>query len=168
MTPRIQALIRALKLQPHPEGGWFAEVLRSAALVQPQDGRTPRSALTSIYFLLESAQQSRWHRVCSDEVWVHLEGDALALWCADADGQAATCTVLGPVDIDNDQRPQHTVRAGQWQAAKPVATALAGRGYTLVACLVGPGFDFADFSLLSEGCPQASALAAIDLGRQRP
>ncbi len=162
MNPRAQQLISALQLQPHPEGGWFAEVFRSAEQVQPQDDRPLRSALTSIYFLLESSQQSNWHRVRSDEVWLHLEGDALNLWCWDGRAPAATCHALGPVDLASGQRPQHTVSAGYWQAARPVATA-AGCGYTLVACTVGPGFDFADFVLLQGGSAAADFLHEISL-----
>ena len=81
---RAHELIETLKLQPHPEGGWYGEVFRSASSVTPTDGRAPRSALTSIYFLLEASQHSRWHRVLSDEVWVHLEGVPLTLWTCDA------------------------------------------------------------------------------------
>lgn len=162
MNPRTQQLISTLQLQPHPEGGWFAEVFRSLQQVQPQDERPVRSALTSIYFLLESSQQSNWHRVRSDEVWAHLEGDALNLWCWDGSSASAACHVLGPVDLTSGQRPQHTISAGQWQAARPVATP-AGAGYTLVACMVGPGFDFADFSLLQSGSAEAECLYQISL-----
>jgi len=165
MNPRAQELIRTLQLQPHPEGGWFAEVFRAQQQVQPQDERPLRSALTSIYFLLESSQQSNWHRVRSDEVWLHLEGDALNLWCWDGSGAPATCSVLGPVDLVSGQRPQHTISAGHWQAARPVATAAtaADCGYTLVACTVGPGFDFADFTLLQAGSAAAGFLDQISL-----
>ena len=164
MNRRAQELISALQLQPHPEGGWFAEVFRSTEQVQPQDERPLRSALTSIYFLLESSQQSNWHRVRSDEVWVHLEGDALNLWCWDGSGPAAVCHILGPVDLTRGQRPQHTISAGHWQAARPRPAATApGDGYTLVVCLVGPGFDFADFSLLQGGSAATDFLQKICL-----
>eukprot|EP01035_Chromulina_nebulosa_P012260 gene12260-16349_t len=100
-----------LKLQPHPEGGWYKEVFRSVATVSPTDGRATRNALTSIYFLLEADQQSRWHRVLSDEAWVHLEGVPLALWTCDAAMRTAPAHVkLGPVDA-HGTRPQHVVPA---------------------------------------------------------
>ena len=155
--PRARQLIATLQLQPHPEGGWYREVFRSAASVTPADGRASRSALTSIYFLLEAHQQSRWHRVRSDEVWVHLEGVPLTLWTCDAELRTAPAHVrLGPVDV-HGTRPQHVVPAGQWQAARPVVSHTAG-DYTLVACTVGPGFDFSDFSLMPEGSDEAAAL----------
>ena len=68
MHPRAAHLIDALGLLPHPEGGFFREVYRSASRVQPLDHRTPRRAVTTIYVLLASGAVSRWHQVLSDEV----------------------------------------------------------------------------------------------------
>ncbi|MCJ0763690.1 cupin domain-containing protein [Variovorax terrae] len=156
MSTRPHELKAALQLQPHPEGGWYREVFRSPAQVQTADGRGQRSALTAIYFLLEAGQHSRWHRVLSDEVWVHLEGDVLDLWTWDAIKNIATCHLLGPVETHAGVQPQHVVGAGLWQAARP-RTGGPG-GYTLAACMVGPGFDFADFSMMSPDGPDARQL----------
>jgi predicted cupin superfamily sugar epimerase len=154
---RAQELIDALKLQPHPEGGWYCEVFRSSASVVPSDGRSERSALTTIYYLLEAQQHSRWHRVRSDEVWVHLEGAPLALWTCDAALRTAPAHLkLGPVDV-HGTRPQHVVPAGQWQAARPIPAHSSG-DYTLAACMVGPGFDFDDFSLMPSGSDEAALM----------
>ena len=153
MKTRAHELIDTLQLQPHPEGGWFREDFRSATQVQSLDARPQRSALTSIYFLLEADQHSHWHRVLSDEVWVYLEGDALNLWSWNALDQVAICTQLGPVNTNTGQRPQNTIAAGLWQAAWPTDAAL--HGYTLLACMVGPGFDFSDFSMLEESSDAA-------------
>jgi hypothetical protein len=71
---RAETLIRTLQLSPHPEGGWYREIFRSARTVQPMDGRPARAGLTSIDFLLTRGQQSAWHRVRSDEAWHWLEG----------------------------------------------------------------------------------------------
>jgi predicted cupin superfamily sugar epimerase len=37
------------------------------------------------------------------------------------------------------------------------------KGFTLVTCLVGPGFDFADFCLLQGGSAEAGFLSKISL-----
>lgn len=66
---RARQLIDLLHLQPHPEGGWFAEVYRSRSVVQPADARGVRPALTTIYFLLRHGEQSALHVVDSNEVW---------------------------------------------------------------------------------------------------
>ena len=49
-----EEVVRRLRLEPHPEGGFYREIYRA-----PGEGRT---AVTSIYFLLEGGP-SRWHRV---------------------------------------------------------------------------------------------------------
>ena len=66
MHPRAAELIATLDLRPHPEGGFYREVHRSASQVVPGDGRGARAALTTIYFLLPGDAASRWHRVASD------------------------------------------------------------------------------------------------------
>ena len=147
---RAADLIDKLGLEPHPEGGYFREVYRSAARVQPLDGRTDRLALTTIYFLLAAGQVSRWHRVASDEVWHYYEGGRLELLVADAGLNDVSRRVLGPV-ADNTA-PVHVVLAGEWQAARPMES------YTLVGCTVGPGFEFEDFRLLDSLPDQAAAL----------
>jgi predicted cupin superfamily sugar epimerase len=147
---RAADLIRGLGLTPHPEGGYYREIFRSPARVQPLDGRTDRLALTTIYFLLVAGQVSRWHRVASDEVWHHYEGGPLELLVADAGFGDVSRRRLGPV-ADKTQ-PVHVVVAGEWQAARPI------EAFTLVGCTVGPGFEFADFEMLDSLPDEVAAL----------
>jgi len=155
--PRLHELVTTLNMHRHPEGGWYSEVHRSSTVVQPQaDGRGARSALTAIYFLLELGHCSAWHKVLSDEVWIYLEGNPLDLWTWEAANNIAKCTNLGPVS--GHVRPQFTVPAGLWQAAQPQPER-DGAGYTLVACTVGPGFEFADFELMTATGADAAKLA---------
>ena len=140
---RSHALIASLGLIAHPEGGYYREVYRSPASVKPSDRREPRSALTTIYFLLTQGQFSRWHRVQSDEVWHFYEGDPLELLELDAAGRSLVRHRLGLVD-GTGQLPVRTIPAGSWQAAQPLGA------YTLVGCTVGPGFEFADFRMLAD------------------
>jgi predicted cupin superfamily sugar epimerase len=151
LHPRAAELIRSLKLQPHPEGGHYAEVFRSMQSVQPGDGRPLRPGLTSIDFLLTAGQFSAWHRVSSDEVWHLLEGAPLRLWLAPPDLNAFTAVDLLPVGASG--APRHVVPAGWWQAAEPVGD------YAYVGATVGPGFDFADFTFGREHAALQAALA---------
>ncbi len=105
-------------------------------MVDPRDGRPLRRALSSIYFLLPAAERSRWHRVLSDEIWTHLEGDPLTLLTFEGEVRSTT---LGPLVRGYD--PMHVVQAGVWQAAE------VEHGYALVACFVAPGFEFDDFAI---------------------
>lgn len=145
---RVADLIGDLRLVAHPEGGYYAQIFRSDSVVAPSDGRGDRPGLTTIYFLLPEGTVSRWHRVLSDEVWHFYEGAPLELLHLSADLTTLTRIVLGPLTAD--QAPVHTVVAGDWQAARTTGT------YTLVGCTVGPGFDFQDFTMLSD-LPDPSA-----------
>ena len=68
MHSRADELLQALGMRPHPEGGHYVELFRSAQRVQVLDRNIERSALTTIYFLLAAGEFSRWHRVVSDEI----------------------------------------------------------------------------------------------------
>lgn len=153
MHPRAAELIAALNLRPHPEGGFYRQIFRSKVHVAPMDGRGPRAALTTIYFLLTEGSFSRWHQVASDEVWHLYEGGPLELLELSASGQSVLRHRLGPVGNGTDA-PVCTIGAGIWQAARPLGQ------YAFVGCTVGPGFDFADFRLLAEDYTRAAAVRA--------
>ncbi|MGH2511765.1 MAG: cupin domain-containing protein, partial [Candidatus Limnocylindrales bacterium] len=64
-----KAVIRALDLQPHPEGGWYA-----LTWLAPTTGASQvesRPAGSAIYYLLQAGERSHWHRVDATEVWHH-------------------------------------------------------------------------------------------------
>jgi uncharacterized protein len=153
---RVRDLIDKLALQPHPEGGWYREIYRSPTRVETARGS--RSAITTIYYLLERHQLSRWHVVQADELW-HLYGGApLELLEYDPTSRKLVRHVLGHVDaagaapagaaVQPDAAggasPVAIIPTGLWQAARSLGE------YSLVGCTVGPGFEFADFQLTSD------------------
>ena len=154
MHPRAAALIASLDLKPHPEGGFYREIFRSSSHVTPADGRGTRAALTTIYFLLPAGTNSRWHRVTSDEVWHLYEGGPLELLELDAHGDSPRQHVLAALADGMDAAPVRTIPAGHWQAARPLGD------YALVGCTVGPGFDFADFTMLADDRAAAERVRA--------
>lgn len=147
-TARARELIEGLALAPHPEGGYFREIHRSADKVFSPRANGPRHCLTDIYFLLLAGQVSRFHRVLHDELWHFHEGAPLLLLTFDEASGDLRSTRLDPA-----ARPpcfSHCVSGGTWQAA-------VSRGaYSLVGCSVAPGFDFADFAFLADH-PEAAA-----------
>jgi predicted cupin superfamily sugar epimerase len=150
MHPRAAQLVQQLRLEPHPEGGFFRQLFQSSDSVTPADGRGTRAAITTIYFLLPRHDVSRWHRVSSDEVWHFYEGAPLEIWTATPNLTDLSVSRLGP--IDDVAAPVTVVPAGWWQAAKPTGD------YSLVGCTVAPGFEFADFVLARDVDSYASAL----------
>ena len=129
MEPR--RIIEALAMQPHPEGGHYVETH-----AERENGG--RGALTAIYFLLQEHERSRWHRVDATEVWLWHAGAPLALEVKDDGGRVLHR--LGP-SLASGERPQAVVPKGAWQAAQSFGA------WTLVSCVVAPGFSFAGFEL---------------------
>lgn len=147
MRPRLAEL---LDLAPHPEGGWFRETWRSdiripfAALPGYPAGR---SAGTAILYLLGPGESSAWHQVRSAELWFWHRGGPLTLTLGGAGSSPADPVELTlGAEVAAGQQPQALVPPGVWQAARPAA-----HTEVLVSCVVVPGFDFADFSLLPDG-----------------
>jgi predicted cupin superfamily sugar epimerase len=127
--------------------------------VQPGDTRPPRSALTSIDFLLARGQFSAWHRVVSDEAWHLLEGGPLRLWLVPPALDRVEHVDLAAASATG--APRHVVPAHWWQAAEPRAD------YALAGATVGPGFDFADFAFGRNDAALRAALPALDPDLQR-
>ncbi|MBT3372669.1 MAG: cupin domain-containing protein [Rhodospirillaceae bacterium] len=128
-----EQVIAALGLQPHPEGGHYAESYRH----QPADGG--RGAMTAIYYLLRHDEVSAWHRVNdADEIWHYYAGAPLELM------RGKERMVLG-ADLAAGERPQAVIPMGEWQSARSLGA------WTLVGCTVGPAFDFAGFEMAPDG-----------------
>jgi hypothetical protein len=128
-------IIRLLKMAPHPEGGHYVETFRDGP------GADGRALSTAIYFLLQAGEISHWHRVDAAEMWFWHAGGPLALSISLEGALASTRAVhLGP-DLRAGQRPQAIVPAHAWQAAETLGA------WTLVSCVVAPGFAFEGFEL---------------------
>lgn len=127
------AVIAALDLRPHPEGGHYRETWRDA----PEDGG--RGVGTAIHFLLRAEEHSHWHRVDAAELWIWQAGGPLVL-STSPNGHDAEARHLGP-DLAARQHPQLVVPRGHWQAA-----ACLGR-WGLVCCVVAPAFRFEGFEM---------------------
>lgn len=132
------AVVAALGLSAHPEGGHYREVWRDV----PAGGG--RGAGTAIHFLLGAGERSHWHRVDAAELWLWQGGGPLVLFLS-ADGRAVEELRLGP-DLGAGERLVGVVPKGWWQAARPAADRWA-----LVACTVSPAFEFAGFELAPAG-----------------
>ncbi|HBD94129.1 MAG: hypothetical protein A2015_17160 [Spirochaetes bacterium GWF1_31_7] len=142
---RKDFLIKTLELRKHPEGGYYKETYRSDDILSTPPARfnnDQRNISTAIYYLLGRNEQSKFHRIKSDEIWHHYEGDPIILYIMDTEG--LRITKLGRVG--NGMVPQVVIKHGCWFAAETTGTA----GYAFVGCTVAPGFDFADFEIGEE------------------
>jgi len=131
--------IENLQLLSHPEGGFYKEVYRSQESFNPKDFKGERNYLTSIHFLLEDGNVSHFHSIKSDELWCYHAGDALTVYVIYSDGRLEEIKV-GP-NLENREVLQAVVPAGTIFGSK------SSGEYSLVGCMVSPGFDFQDFKL---------------------
>ncbi len=150
-----------LGMQPHPEGGWFVEIHRSAdelaADALPPEYAAPRAVSTAIYYMLEGDAISTLHRLRSDEIFhFYLGAPVEQLWLLPG-GQHRLVTIGN--DLGAGQSPQVVVPRNVWQGARMQS----GQGFALLGTTVAPGFDFADFEIggraeLTAGWPAAAHL----------
>ncbi|MDQ1195507.1 cupin domain-containing protein [Agrobacterium sp. SORGH_AS 787] len=131
------AIIAALNLEPHPEGGFYRQTFRDP-------NGEERGYSTAIYYLLEKGQRSHWHKVIDAvEIWHYYAGAPLSLHMSE-DGKSITTVRLGPAILDGEQ-PQAIVPSNCWQAAESLGD------FTLVGCTVAPGFVFDSFVMAEPG-----------------
>ena len=135
---RARDLIETLALSPHPEGGWYRETWRAEA--PPGE----RAAATAILFLLDEGERSLWHKVDATELWLFHAGSPLRIDTAVGDSGPTRMARLGP-EVAGGEQPQVRIAPGEWQAAR------ADGGWTLVSCIVSPGFEFDGFTLAPPG-----------------
>lgn len=137
--------IEKLRLEPHPEGGYFRQTYRSDVMIArealPAGFGGARAASTAIYFLLEGENFSAFHRLRSDEVWHFYAGSPLVVEVIDPEGSRSS--ILLGVDLDAGQVFQAIVPARCWFASHVADW----KGWALVGCTVAPGFDFEDFEM---------------------
>jgi len=150
-----EKIIQTYGLAPHPEGGWFREFHRSERVLAEIPGYPgPRPAVTAIWFCLRQGEFSAFHRLRSEEIWVHLSGSPIELVLLHR-GKASRLRIASVAD---GGPAAAVIPAQACQAARPLGE------YSLVSCIVAPGFDFCDFELSSrETLLAAYPSAAADI-----
>lgn len=132
---RADFWVNHLGLIAHPEGGYFKEIYRAPLM------HGDRNIATSIYFLLKEGQVSHLHRLTADELWYYHQGDALKVTVIDKHG-TLTEHLVGP-HPEKGETLQLIIPAGSIFGSEPSGE------YSLVGCMVSPGFDFKDFELFT-------------------
>lgn len=143
-----QYYISNLGLLPHPEGGYYKRTFESEEQTSDQELSVEfegkRRLYTSIYFLLGSDDISHFHRLKSDELWYYHAGSPLTVHVIDEDGVYKEYK-LG-IDLENGEVPQVLVPKNSifGSSVKDEDT------FSLVGCMVSPGFEFQDFELFTQ------------------
>ena len=142
LSAEVQKLVTELQLVEHPEGGWYRETYRSPVKLQTQKGE--RNLATLIYYLLPAGVESRIHKVSWDEIWLWQGGGVLDV----RDYGTGAKHELGShkshlLGHNAGALPQQLMPAGTWFNA-----IVAEGDFVLAACMVAPGFEFADLTML--------------------
>jgi predicted cupin superfamily sugar epimerase len=145
ITKDAEYWIEKLRLQPHPEGGYYRETYRAALVVAktalPRAFSGSRAVATAIYYLLEGDNFSAFHRLCADEIWHFYAGGTLVVSVIDARGEYSE--ILLGSDAEAGEMFQAVVKAGCWFAARVKYP----NSFALIGCTLSPGFEFDDFEL---------------------
>ena len=138
-------IIKHMELTRHPEGGYYKEFYKSPKLcsLQEEGSKQLQRTATSIYFLLTSADISAFHRLKFDEIWYYHYGSPLDIYMIDQEGEL--CIKRLGVKLIKGEEPQILVPAGTIFGAK----CCDDKAYTMLGCMVTPGFDFGDFELIT-------------------
>jgi predicted cupin superfamily sugar epimerase len=126
---------------PHVEGGYFKYLFGSEVWRKTADGEDRRN-YSGIHFMVTHDSPSHFHRMKSDEIWCYHAGSVLTMHIIDEQGEYRTMRI-GP-DPDRGESLSAVMRAG-W-----IFGASVDEGdYGLASCLVVPGYDDADYQLLT-------------------
>ena len=144
MNEKARYYIDKLELKKHPEGGYYREIYRSAEMfsIDPPKKNLKRNVSTSIYFLLDGSQVSKFHRLKSDELWHFYDGSSIKIYVIDESGKLDEIT-LGRKTEDGEVF-QTVIKKNNWFAAEVINK----KSFALIGCTVSPGFDFSDFELV--------------------
>ena len=151
---RIKEIVQELKMEGHPEGGWFTEVY--TAPVSFADSGEQRALAGSIYYLLDGTAISAFHQIDCDELWYYHEGTGMRLYVLKQDGTMVQY-LLGK-QLSQGERPMVRIRAGEIFAAEN----LEQDSYTLISCATAPKFRYEGWRLvqleeLLPRCPEIQA-----------
>ncbi|MGG1675238.1 cupin domain-containing protein [Neobacillus sp. NRS-1170] len=144
----IDFWITKLGLEPHPEGGFYKRTYESGEKVSDQELTVhyegQRKLYTSIYFLLTSENVSHLHRLKSDELWYFHAGSSLTIHVIHENGEYEEMK-LG-MNLEEGEVLQALVPKNSIFGS----SVMEDNAYSLVGCMVSPGFDFQDFELFTQ------------------
>ena len=139
-----EAVIKALGLAKHIEGGYFRRTFISDYSASEVETSPGRKTMSSIYYLLNSESPvGHFHRNKSDIVHFFHMGDAIVYFLIHPDGVLEEVT-LGH-NIEDDHQLQLVVPGGVWKAS--LLKANGAFGYGLISEAVSPSFNYDDMTL---------------------
>lgn len=145
---QVHNWVTKLELKPHPEGGFYKSTFVSDEQISDNELSVnfegERKLYTSIYFLLPSEEVSHFHRLKSDELWYFHAGSPLTIHVIDKNGEYRELK-LG-LNLEKGEEPQILVKKNSIFGS----SLMEKDTFSLVGCMVSPGFEFRDFELFTQ------------------
>lgn len=139
---KMDEMIKKYRLIPHPEGGHYQEIFKSLYKTNCIDGKE-RYLSTSIIYMLKKGEFSNFHKILGDELWYFHDGCDMEIHILDPNDKSYTVHFCGK---EKGSYFQVLVKGGCWFAARPKLDSNASN-FSVVGCMVSPGFDFQDFEM---------------------
>lgn len=140
--------VSKLGLTPHPEGGYYKRTFESDEQITDKELSVnfegQRKLFTSIFFLLTSDDVSHFHRLKSDELWYFHAGSPLTIHVINENGEYQELK-LG-LNLEKGEVPQILVKKNSIFGS----SVMEKDTFSLVGCMVSPGFEFRDFELFTQ------------------
>lgn len=147
-----EAVISALHLQPHIEGGYYRRTYASQHVTmttRPDGSTAERETMTSIFYMLTTNSQiGVTHKNCSNIMCYYQLGLPIHYLILFPDGKLEK-TTLGP-DLQAGHKLQLLVPAGTWLSTELKVDEAFGNpcyDFGLVSEAVSPGFDYCDMTI---------------------
>ncbi|GAA5928251.1 hypothetical protein JCM1841_001752 [Sporobolomyces salmonicolor] len=154
------SLISSLALQPHPEGGYYAETVRAEETTpSPFADGAERSLATEIYYLLTpDSPGGKMHMNKSLTFHLHHQGRARYTLVKPTPSGSSEPPEIKHVVMGTDSAKgevrQLLVEGGWWKASEIPEDDLEGAEKDAVGCLISevvvPGFHWQDHAFLTE------------------
>jgi predicted cupin superfamily sugar epimerase len=138
-----ESIIRALKLEPHIEGGYFRRTFESATHTI-----TKQPAMSSIYYLLTNeAPVGYLHQNKSDIIHFFHSGSPIEYSIINPEGKLST-KILGP-NLEKGHQLQLMVQGGDLKASQLMTESKSLDNFGLISEAVCPGFEYKDMRLVT-------------------
>lgn len=134
--------------QPHPEGGFFGETVRSAVMLEPElfpdAPKIKRNLYSHIYYLLRKQDISAVHRLNFPERWHYYTGDPMLLYILENDKEIKEIRLT---DKGDNPMIHFEVPSNTWMWAKAEDGAA---GFSMIGCSMTPAFHAADWEMATK------------------
>lgn len=136
-------IIDELGLTPHPEGGYYREVLPEERKLFPWGIKEASPKVSLSYFLITAGEYFPFHHLRGDQTWYLYWGGPLEFHLISQHGDYSMVPLAQ--DLGAGYTPKLKVEANTWQAVRTSRRV----PWALAVCMFPAGHDFANIRVTS-------------------